>query len=475
MRAEDVVAVTPAEDRVTPAPKRRKRRKKALRWTGRLARTRKTAGLGLRAAARWSTTLFGNKRQREERGERVMLRTADDVTRTMGEMKGVAMKLGQIFSLMGGVVPEAAAERMSELQSNAPPMSPELVEQVFRRDFGKPPEKLFKRWEREPFAAASIGQVHRARLHSGEDVAVKVQYPGVKEAIEHDLANLGLMFGMLGVASRGLNTGPLVQSIKEGIRQELDYRQEARNQQRFGEMFAGHPFIVIPKVYPELGSERVLVQEFIKGHPFAWAKSRPADERNRFAEIIFRFTFGALHQYGLFQGDPHAGNYLLLDDGRVAFLDFGCVLQLGAEMRSDLNQMIAGVVTGDIELWRDRMEKTGYFPPDLDLPTGEIWQHMKPFYDFVLEDGVQFTPELASEMVRRNLQLTGEAGKINRQLNIPQELVFTQRINFGFVGLMATLRAQGPWHSISREYVLDETPTTPLGKASYAWRPGEHV
>ncbi|HEX5368602.1 MAG TPA: AarF/ABC1/UbiB kinase family protein, partial [Dehalococcoidia bacterium] len=321
-------------------------------------------------------------------------------------------------------------------------------------------------FEKQPFAAASIGQVHRARLDDGSEVAVKVQYPGVAEAIGSDLANLNTLFGLVGFAARGLDPGPMVDDLRRGIAAELDYRLEAENQRRFYELFRDHPFIRIPNVYPELGSGRVLVQEFIEGRPFIAAREMPEEQRNRYAEIIFRFTFGCVHRHGLFQSDPHAGNYLLLDDGRVAFLDFGCITEFEPDLLRKINELIAGVLTEDLPRWRRALEAIGYVPEGSQLTNEELWEQMHVYYSFILEDNVRFTPDLAAAMIRQNLQLTGETGRINRQLNIPQGVVFTQRITFGFTGLMASIRAVGPWRSITEEYVLGRAPATDLGRLS---------
>jgi predicted unusual protein kinase regulating ubiquinone biosynthesis (AarF/ABC1/UbiB family) len=414
-------------------------------------------------------------RNHAQRREQAMLRTAEDVVQVMGNMKGVTMKVGQILSLMGGAVPEGFAERLSTLQSSAPPMAPELVQQVFQQDFGRPPSKLFRRFEEQPFAAASIGQVHRAELADGRKLAVKVQYPGVAEAIGADLANLNTIFGVAGLAARGFDPGPVVEDLRRGIAGELDYRLEAENQRRFYELFEGHPFIRIPEVYPELGSGRVLVQEFIEGEPFAAAREMPDELRNRYAEIIFRFTFGCIHRHGLFQSDPHAGNYLLLKDGSVAFLDFGCVTDFEPRLQTGINELIAGVLTGDLPRWRDALEAIGYVPPGTELTNEELWEQMRIYYTFILEDNVPFTPDVAASMIRQNMQLTGEVGRINRQLNIPQGVIFTQRITFGFTGLMAGIRALGPWRSITEEYVLDGEPCTELGRQSARHSPHSWV
>ena len=436
----------------------------------RLGRSLTLAAAAGRGAFR-SAVAYLPGRNREQRREEAMLRTAEDVAQVMGNMKGVTMKVGQILSLMGGAVPEGFAERLSTLQSAAPPMAPELVRQVFDEDFGKPPEKLFRRFEERPFAAASIGQVHRAQLEDGTRVAVKVQYPGVAEAIGSDLSNLNTIFGIAGLAARGFDPGPVVEDLRRGIAGELDYRLEVENQHRFYELFDRHPFIRIPKVYPERGSGRVLVQEFIDGKPFAAAREMSQEQRNRYAEMIFRFTFGCIHRHGLFQSDPHAGNYLLLDDGRVAFLDFGCITEFEPALQRGINELIAGVVTGDLPRWRAHLEEVGYVPEGVEFSNEELWEQMRIYYTFILEDNVEFTPDVAAAMIRQNLSLTGEVGRVNRQLNIPQGVVFTQRITFGFTGLMASIRAVGPWKSITEEYVLGREPCTELGRQSAAFAP----
>jgi predicted unusual protein kinase regulating ubiquinone biosynthesis (AarF/ABC1/UbiB family) len=447
--------------------------------SSRMSRSRFGRSLALAAAAGRGMVRHGLTylpgRNRAQRREEAMLRTAEDVAQVMGHMKGVTMKVGQILSLMGGAVPDGFADRLASLQSAAPPMAPELVKQVFEQEYGRAPQKVFRRFEEHPFAAASIGQVHRAQLEDGTAVAVKVQYPGVAEAIGADLANLNMLFGLAGMAARGFDPGPMVEDLRRGIAGELDYELEARNQQRFGEVFAGHPFIRIPRVFPELGTKRVLVQEFIEGKPFVAAREMSQELRNRYAEVIFRFTFGCIHRHGLFQSDPHAGNYLLLDDGSVAFLDFGCITEFEPELRAKINELIAGVLTGDLPRWRAALEAVGYVPPGTELTNEELWEQMRIYYTFILQDGQTFTPEVAAAMIQRNLQLTGEAGRINRQLNIPQGVVFTQRITFGFTGLMASIRATGPWRSITEEYVLHREPCTELGRLSAAHSPDSWV
>lgn len=403
------------------------------------------------------------------------MRTAEDVTRTMGDMKGAVMKFGQILSLMSGVVPDEMSAQLATLQSNAPPMSYHLVEEVFKREYGQPPSRVFRTFEHEPFAAASIGQVHRATLHDGTRVAVKVQYPGVREAIGHDLANVGMLISMAGVISRGLDAGPIVRDLKDGILGELDYLREAASQQRFYDEFEGHAFIRIPRVHHDLTTSCVLVQEYIDCKPFSSAAGLSEPERNRIAEIIFRYAFGSIYRHHLFNGDPHPGNYLLLGDGGVAFVDYGCVAEFSDETIAGFVRILRAVMDGEHEEWRRAVEAAGILRQGAPFTTEELWEHMRWYWAPVLEDEITFTPELAAEMVRRNTQTTGLGGRINQHCNVPEGTVFLTRINFGLAGLLGNLGARGPWRGIIREYIDGAPPCTELGRVSSATTRGPAV
>ena len=436
--------------------------------TGRLARTAVPARLAAAAALRWLGTFrYRGERRREKRKEAV-LRTAEDVTRAMGEMKGAAMKVGQVLSMMSGVVPPEMAEGLATLQSNAPPMAYGLVQEVLEAAYGRSPGSVFRRFEREPFAAASIGQVHRAELRDGTRVAVKVQYPGVREAIERDLANVAVLLGFGGLVAKGLDVETLVRDLGEGIRGELDYRREAAWQQRFFDAFEGHGFVRVPRVYHELTTDTVLVQEWLPGRPFREALGLPQEERNRLGEMLYRFCFGSLYRLRLFNGDPHPGNYLLLEDGRVGFVDYGCVAEFDNAVVEGFKRLVRALDRGDREAWRAATEEVGILLPNAPFTTDELYEHMHWYWAPILEDEVEYTPELAAEMVRRNTMTTGLGGQINRYCNVPEGMVFLTRINFGLAGLFASLRARGPWRAIVREYVDDAPPSTELGRLSAA-------
>ncbi|MEX2246911.1 MAG: AarF/ABC1/UbiB kinase family protein [Dehalococcoidia bacterium] len=442
---------------------------------GRMARSLRPVRLAGRAAVRWAGTYASWGEGRRRKREQFVLRTADDVARTMGDMKGAVMKLGQILSLMTGVLPEELTAQLRTLQSDAPPMSYGLVEQVFAGEFGESPQRLFRSFEKEPFAAASIGQVHRARLRDGTAVAVKVQYPGVREAIEHDLANAGMLVRFAGAFSPGLDAGAIVRELKDGISGELDYVREAASQQRFHDRFEGHAFIRVPRVYHELTTSRVLVQEYIEGRPFAAALELPQAERDRIGEIIFRYAFGSIYRHRLFNGDPHPGNYLLLNDGGVAFVDYGCVAEFSDGSIAGFKGVLRALFAGEREGWREAVVGMGILRADAPFSTEELYEHMHWYWEPVLHKELAFTPELAAEMVRRNTATIGRGGEINRWCNVPEGMVFLTRINFGLAGILGSLGARGPWRAIVREYIEDAPPATELGRLSAATSRGAAV
>lgn len=449
-------------------------RRKPIR-TNRLLRSIGPARLGASAGLRWAAARLPASGDRAQRKEQATLKTAEDVTRTLGEMKGAVMKLGQVLSLMTGVVPEEMTGSLETLHASAPPMDYSLVRQVFREEFRREPKQIFASFDEVPFAAASIGQVHRARLKSGELVAVKVQYPGVREAIRADLANVGMLLGLAGMFAPGMNVGTIVKDLKEGIIAELDYCREATYQQRFHELYRGHAFVRVPRVYPTLSSGRVLVQELLEGRRFAEARSLAQDEKNRISEILFRFAFGNFYRHGLFNGDPHPGNYILMDDGYVGFVDYGCVTEFDPETIASFARVIDALFAGDLERWRAMTEAVGILRPGAPYTTQQLYDHMHWFWKPVLSERVTFTRDLATEMVRRNAQVTGEGGAINKCLDIPEGMVFLTRINFGLAGVLAGLNAEGPWRSIIAEYVHGGPPSTDLGRLSAATSRGPAI
>jgi hypothetical protein len=219
----------------------------------------------------------------------------------------------------------------------------------------------------------------------------------------------------------------------------------------------------------------VLVQEYIDGKPFAAALEAGQAERDRIGEIIFRYSFGSIYRHRLFNGDPHPGNYLLLDDGSVAFVDYGCVAEFSDAAIAGFERVLHALMDEDIEEWRSGIIKMGILRADAPFTTDELYEHMHWYWAPILCDELTFTPELASEMVRRNTQTTGIGGRINQHCNVPEGMVFLTRINFGLAGLLASLRAHGPWRAITAEYIGETGPSTELGRLSEATSPGPSV
>lgn len=437
----------------------------------RVTRSLRPLRLAGSAAARWAGTYTAFGKRREEKREEFFLRTAEDVTNTMGNMKGAFMKLGQVLSVMEGVLPPEARQQLATLQADAPPMAYELVESVFEREFGVLPDRLFRAFERTPVAAASIGQVHRAVMHDGSLAAVKVQYPGVREAIDHDIANFSMFIPVAAMMAPGADVQAMAAEVIAGLRNELDYEREAAWQQRFVDRFDGHPFVRVPRVHHELTTTHVLTQEFIEGVPFADALERPQAERDRIAEILFRYCFGSIYRFNLFNGDPHPGNYLLCDDGRIGFVDYGCIVEFDDGTIAKFVAIIRAILNHDLEAWRRAVEAAGILQPDAPFTTEELWDHMHWYWAPILEDDVTFTPELAAEMIARNTETAGQGGRINQHCNVPEGMVYLTRINFGLAGVLGSLRATGPWRQIVREYIDNAAPATELGRLSAAASP----
>ncbi|MGQ0831760.1 MAG: ABC1 kinase family protein [Microthrixaceae bacterium] len=401
------------------------------------------------------------------------LKTTEAITEALGNMKGAMMKLGQMASYLDQGMPEHVRAALAELQANAPPMSAELAARVVTEELGAPPDQVFAEWDAAPIAAASIGQVHRALTRDGRAVAVKVQYPGVGDAIRADLDNAGMLFGAMGMMLPGLEPAPLVEELRERLIEELDYVVEADNQRLFADFYRGHPFIHIPEVVSELSTERVLTTELAEGVRFEVLETWSQEERDLAAEAIFRFVFGSLYRLHAFNGDPHPGNYLFRPGGQVTFLDFGLVKRFDtAEVDVIADMLKAMVIDQDIAEYRRLIESIGMLTPGSSFTNEEVMDYFGHFYDFVLRDEVgTITPEYASETVRRFFDYGGDHAEILRAANVPPAFVIIQRINLGLYAIFGQLRATANWRRISEELwpFVGGPPSTPLGEQAAAW------
>ena len=267
-------------------------------------------------------------------------------------------------------------------------------------DLGAPPHKVFATWEREPFAAASIGQVHRATTKDGALVAVKVQYPGMDKAIENDLKSVTLLEAMVSPIAKKLNARQTIDELRTVFMSELDYAREAEMADAFRRMNASDPDVVVPKIFHGLTTKRVITLEMIGGIGYAeFCATASQEARNRAGQAIWRFTFRSMLKYGMLYADPHPGNYRFLPDGRVAFLDFGCVKELPPELVAGIKRYMRAAMDGDwAEFDRACVEVLGYDPNDesWDLHRSYTMELMVPL---CTNDVWQCTPERAKETV----------------------------------------------------------------------------
>ena len=302
-----------------------------LRVSRGLAAVRLAARGGARYAANAPRLFARAGEQRQQLRDDLALRTAQDVADTLGTMKGVLMKIGQLASYVDDGLAPPARRVLGRLQDSVPPMSPELAAGVIVAELGDVPETVFSEWDPLPIAAASIGQVHRAITRDGRAVAVKVQYPGIAETIAADLGNVGLLRSLLRMAVPSQDVTELIDELRERVGEELDYLREADNQRQFAAYFDGHPTITVPKIVDELSTARVITSELATGARYAEMLGWSQPEKDLAAETIYRFTFRSLYELHAFNGDPHPGNYLFEPGGQVTFLDFGLVKHFTAE------------------------------------------------------------------------------------------------------------------------------------------------
>lgn len=446
----------------------------------RLIRLRRTLRLWRLAARRAGAFLPHVVRRRLTRSEQARaeldrtfaIRSASDVARELGQMKGAAMKAGQLVSFIAEALPEEAKAVLATLQSDAPPMAPSLAEEVVRTELGDEPSVLFDRWEPLPVAAASIGQVHRARLWDGRDVAVKVQYPGVADAIGADLANVEVLYQMVSAfAYKGLDVRGTVDELRARIVEELDYRKEAANQRHFGELYAGHPFIRIPALVPELCTDRVLVSEWVDGRTWADFEAGATEEaRQRAAEVLFRFTQQSVYRHRIFNGDPHPGNYRFHDDGTVTFLDFGMVKRWSDDEVAALWPVIDPLLAADPEGTVREMVRAGFLPADHGLDPAAVYAYVSaPYIPFLTEEFV-YSRTFVADTLGSILDVRGPYRDVVERLNLPTSFVVLDRVVWGISALLGRLAARNRWRAILEEYRHGAPPATPLGELEARWR-----
>lgn len=410
--------------------------------TSRIGRFARMAALGARTGA---SMVFSRD------GDAVAKHAAE----VLGTMRGLAAKVGQMASYVDGMVPEgqqAAFERaLSTLRSAAPHSSPEAVAKILHEEFGQDASELFAEFDPIPFASASIGQVHRATLHDGRAVAVKVQHPGIDRAMANDLDN-GAMFESLVNRFKGrkLSSKQVFQEIRKRFEEELDYEREAEHQRFFANAFADHPWVVVPGVIDERSTRRVLTSDFVEGKPLESVMDAPEALRLQWAKTLWLFAFGSILQHGRFNADPHPGNFLFQDDGKVACLDYGCIQPLGDSL-SDARRMHVAAGKRETEAFE---EAAGSM---MKLKAGRyreaVLRYVRLCFEPIFASPFRITREYVTSVVRETQNLKNEAlfPKDDSVVPLPPTMALMGRLQFGFYSVLARLDVEVDFAALERE------------------------
>lgn len=416
--------------------------------TGRLGRLARFAGAGARTAG----SLL-----RSKDADRSAVKTAA----VLGQLRGLATKVGQMASYVDGVIPpqhrDAYENGMAKLQAATPTSDPAAVKALIEAELQAPLEQLYAEWEETPVASASIGQVHRAVLTDGREVAVKVQHPGIAEALEADLRNAGLIeMALAPLGMRRFDSKRMLEEIRTRFREELDYGLEAARQRLFWTRWQDHPTVRVPEVIDSHSAHRVLTTEFVRGEPFDVARAAPAEQRQAWAETLWRFVYRSNLVFGLFNADPHPGNYLFGPDGRVTFLDFGCVQQLGEAHRRNAVKMHHAAHTGDEARFDEGARAL------LNLRGGRYEEmalaYSRDCFRPLRQSPFHITRDYCAELVEGFKALVGtmrKASKSDALVPLPEGMLFINRLQFGFYSVLARLDVTADYGAVERPIVAE--------------------
>ncbi len=438
---------------------------------GRIAR-----GLKLVSLAARELPMIGEKvvtgRKFDEKDKARLRESAEQAAKTLGDLKGLALKVGQTLSYVDGILPPQATDAyqkaLQKLQNAAPTVSFEEIRVELERGLGKKLDEAFVRFEETPVAAASIGQVHRGTiLHEGKetDVAVKVQFPGIDKALGSDLKNLEVIRPVLMMMAPGADTNAGMDEVVQRLREELDYLTEATHQERFRDLVAGYPDVVVPKVFRSHCGHNVLTTEFIRGRSIREvALDGDQETRDRVGKAIFRFTLGNAFTKGVFNTDPHPGNYIVQPDGQVAFLDFGSVKWLPKELHAPWRELAKHLVRGDLDRWRTEGSKL-LGMDHMDPRAREINQEYQLYSAAVIAKDEEITVDRellrdavqqGAATVKKVIKELGVMPTKGKTMRMPPDFVMVARMQLGLFAVLAQLRCRANWNRILRE-MLDNT------------------
>jgi predicted unusual protein kinase regulating ubiquinone biosynthesis (AarF/ABC1/UbiB family) len=412
---------------------------------GRLGRLRRLAGLGARTGA----SLLLNR----DAGAAAAQQAAE----VLGTLRGLAAKVGQMASYIDGMVPDSHREAyqtaLRGLRAAAPTSSPQQIRQTVETELAAPLDQRFCEWDDTPLASASIGQVHRARLLDGREVAVKVQHPGIAAAVASDLENAGMIQGLVGMLGpRQLNSKAVFAEVKQRFEEELDYTLEAERQMSFRRLHSGDPHIDIPEVIPACSAQRVLTTLLARGASLEEAAAAPRAERRQHAETLWRFVFKGNLVGGMFNADPHPGNYLFQPAGRIVFLDFGCVQPIAGEHLQQSRRAHKAALRGDQAAFTAAMTQL------LGTSGGAYERAMlaylrrcfEPLFSSPYCINAGYVKSLVdATMDMKRLVLTKDSGFVS-----PQEgLLFMNRLQFGFYSVLSRLDVEADYAAVENRFL----------------------
>lgn len=446
---------------------------------GRVARTARLGRVAAGGAVRWAGDRFdrgsADERQRR-RGDRVVA-TIDSLVDQLSVMRGAAMKAGQVLSTIEfpGLDPDQSAylqSRLASLRDDVPAVGWKQMRDVLEGEWGSAPERVLAEIDPEPAAAASIGQVHRGRTHEGTEVAVKVQYPGIAEAVESDMRNLRMLSPILRRLMPGLDVKDVLAELAERVTEECDYELEAQSHRRVARFWRDHPFVRVPGVDTELSRRRALVTEWVDGIGFDEVAEGPDEVRDRFAEIVYRFFYSTAGELDVALGDPHPGNYVLCADDGVAFFDFGMVRALPRGYLRREGTVLAAIRSGDAAALVNAMRELGYLPglsAEWDA-TVLLEQMREAGWWFLGEEPLRLAPDDLWRGTESMRERSGrEAIAQMRRMTLPTEALLLRRMEGLLFQIASTLRARADWGSLLGELIEGGEPATPLGAEHAGW------
>ena len=406
---------------------------------GRLSRYARVGGTGLGLAAQMGAAkLFGGSH--DKAAGAAQLRAA------LGGLKGPVMKIAQIISTIPDAVPPEYAAELSQLQSNAPAMGWPFVKRRMKAELGADWEAKYATFAHEAAAAASLGQVHRATALDGRAVAAKLQYPDMASAVEADLGQLDLMFGLYARFDKSIDTTQIHGELADRLREELDYEHEARNLELYRLMLDGQPGAHLPEVLPELSTRRLLTMTWLDGRPLLSFKDEPLAVRNAIAENLFRAWYWPLHHYGVIHGDPHLGNYTVRDDHSINLLDFGCIRVFPPRFIGGVVALYRALQSGDEDQAVHAFEAWGFTGLSREIIDALlVWA--KFLYGPLLDDRVRVIDASGNPATYGRETAQGVHKRLRElgTVTIPREFVFMDRAAIGLGGVFMHLKAELNW------------------------------